>query len=89
MTTIILDVSDDIAAALADQCDASRVSIQALSNAVLEQWFLDQRNAPTETWTADDIAAIEDGFAQMRAGQTIPHSDARARILGILETASV
>jgi predicted transcriptional regulator len=89
MTTIILDVSDDIAAALADHCDASQVSIQELSNAVLEQWFLDQRSAPTETWTADDIAAIEDGFAQMRAGQTISHSDARARILGISKTALV
>jgi predicted transcriptional regulator len=81
MTTLTIDIADDVAAALAHQSKVSQVSVQALSAAVLEQWFLDQNNPPREPWSLEDIAAIEDGLKQSRAGQTITHAEARARIL--------
>jgi predicted transcriptional regulator len=81
MTTIILDVANDLAAALARQSQTSNISIQTLSAAVLEQWFLDQDTPIAEPWSLEERAAIEDGIAQSRAGQTIPHGEARARLL--------
>jgi predicted transcriptional regulator len=81
MTTLILDVANDLAAALARQSQTSKISVQALSAAVLEQWFLDQDTPPQQPWLPDDVAAIEVGLAQSRAGQTISHGEASARLL--------
>lgn len=81
MTTIILHVADDLAAALGRQSLVSKISVQALSAAVLEQWFLDQSNPELEPWSPEDVLAINDGLAQSRAGQTIPHSAVRIRLL--------
>jgi predicted transcriptional regulator len=81
LTTLILDVANDLAAALARQSQKSKISVQALSAAVLEQWFLDQDTPLAEPWSLEDRAAIEDGLAQSRAGQTISHGEACARLL--------
>jgi predicted transcriptional regulator len=80
MTIITLDVADDLAAALAKQSRAAKVSLQELGAAVLEQWILDQSDVHQEPWLPDDIAAIQEGLAQSRAGQTISHNEARTRL---------
>jgi predicted transcriptional regulator len=80
MTTIMLEVADDIAADLTRFSQADGKSIQELSSAVLEQWLLDQASASSERWADEDVAAILEGVAQSRAGQTIPHSEACARL---------
>jgi predicted transcriptional regulator len=81
MTIITLDVADDLAAALTQQSRAAKISLQDLGTAVLEQWVLDQNSDSKEPWLPEDIVAIEEGLAQAKAGQTISHNEARARLI--------
>jgi predicted transcriptional regulator len=74
MTTVTLDISDDVAAALLRRSHESNMTIQELSKAVLEQWFFDQEVVGTNAWSPEDIAAIEAGRGEAKAGLTIPNA---------------
>jgi predicted transcriptional regulator len=75
MTTITLEIADNLAEALRECSIQSKTSVQEIGSAVLEQWLQDQSTASDAHWTAEDIDAINDGLAQARNGQTIPHND--------------
>ncbi len=42
--------------------------------------FLAEDSIPFDAFTAEDIAAIEEGMAQLRRGEGIPHDEVMARI---------
>ena len=81
MSTITLEIAEDVAAALALRSHEANTSVQALSAAVLEQWLFDQGNTDPEPWLPEDIAAIEKGLAEAHAGLTVSHSDFCAQML--------
>ena len=81
MASITLEVGKDLAAALTVYSKNLNISAEELSQTVLEQWFLDQAQPEQCPWSDDDLAAIEDGQAQARRGETLSHFDVRTHLL--------
>ncbi|KAF0177887.1 MAG: hypothetical protein IV086_07700 [Hyphomonadaceae bacterium] len=65
MTTLTLEIPEEMAAWLAEEATRRGVSRETAALDLLEQIALDDLRAPL---TEEDIAAIEQGLADMRAG---------------------
>lgn len=72
MTTITIDLPNDVVALLAEQARLSRTSINELAQSFVVRG-LEEEEDVEERWdpslTPDDIAAIEEGLADIAAGR--------------------
>jgi predicted transcriptional regulator len=75
MTTITIDLPDDVLARLSQHAQTFKTSVTELAEAFVERGIEDEDQAE-QSWdpslTLEDIAAIERGLADIAAGRTVP-----------------
>jgi predicted transcriptional regulator len=74
MITITIELPDDIATRLASHAAQLKTSVTELAEAFVVRGIEDEE---AHTWdpslTPEDIAAIEAGLADVKAGRVVPH----------------
>jgi predicted transcriptional regulator len=77
MKTFTVELEDEIAKKLSGLANVRGVSVEYLVAAGAEALADDLQDgddlAEGHQWSAEDIAAIEEGLAQIDRGETIPH----------------
>jgi predicted transcriptional regulator len=74
MTSITIELSDELAAALTAKADAWRMTVAELVRDATESFLAqDQAEGWDPSLTREDIAAIEEGLADATAGRTVSH----------------
>lgn len=83
MTTITLDLPEDIAARLSEQARTFKTSISELAEALVIRGLEDEEQVG-QGWhpslTPDDIAAIKEGMAQAKRGEVYPLDEVLATL---------
>lgn len=79
MTTITVEVNESTAEALAKAANLRRTSIPELLVDAAD-WFAEEVREDYDAWSTEDVAAIEEGMAQLRRGEGIPHERVIAQI---------
>lgn len=83
MTTITIDLPDDIAARLSQQARTFKTSVSELAEAFVVRGIEDEEQVG-QGWhpslTPDDIAAIEEGMAQAKRGEVYPLDEVLATL---------
>ena len=84
MKTFTVQLADDVADKLSGLADVRGVTVEYLMAAGAEELADDLQEgdelAANHQWSAKDIAAIEEGLAQIERGETIPHEQVVAEI---------
>ena len=84
MKTFTVQLADDVADKLSGLADVRGVTVEYLMAAGAEELADDLQEgdelAANHQWSAKDIAAIEEGLAQIERGETIPHDRVVAEI---------
>jgi predicted transcriptional regulator len=87
MTTITIELPDDLAARLTEQASAAQTSLEQFvagllaGNADADDWVEDPPSAGWDaSLTPEDIAAIEEGLADAAAGRVRPWDEVRPEL---------
>ena len=84
MKTFEVELEDDVAVKLSSLAEVRGVSIEYLVAAGAEALAAELQEGDDATlghqWLAEDVAAIEEGLAQLDRGEGIPHEQVIAEI---------
>ena len=84
MKLVTVELEDHVADKLSGLADVRGVSVEYLVAAGAEELADDLHEgdelAANHQWSREDIAAIEEGLAQIERGETIPHEQVMAEI---------
>jgi predicted transcriptional regulator len=81
MTTMTIDLQDDVASALAQSAKARLVPIEQVAAEVISA-FVRGEDRPLDhaPWTAEDLEAIQEGLDQIERGEVFTHEEVMASI---------
>jgi predicted transcriptional regulator len=87
MTTITIDLPDDVLTRLSQHARTFKTSVTELAEAFVVRGIEDEDQSE-QGWdpslTPEDIAAIEEGLADIAAGRTRPWSEVRAEMQALV-----
>lgn len=79
-TTITLEVDEDTAALFAKAASDREIPVEELVVGATEWLISDDEMHAREPFTPEQIAEIEEGFAQIERGEGIPHEEVFAKL---------
>ena len=77
--TYAVEVEADVAAKLRGVAEERGTSVEDLIASVAHEYAV-LGQSTYDDWSAEDIAAIEKGIAQLKRGEGVPHEEVMARI---------
>ena len=81
MTSLMVELQDDVTQALRESAEARRLPLEQVASEVIERFVRgEERPLDHAPWTAEDLAAIQEGMEQAERGETIPHEEVMASI---------
>jgi predicted transcriptional regulator len=88
MKTLTVQLADDVADKLSSLADIRGVTVENLVTAGAEALADDLRDGDDarqhHQWTAEDLAAINDGLAQLGRGESVSQEEVEAHIDAVL-----
>ena len=79
MTRFTVELDPPVADALIRAAQARDVRVEQLIADVTHA-FVAEEAEPFDDWTPEDIAAIEQGMAQLKRGEGVPQAEVMARL---------
>jgi predicted transcriptional regulator len=73
MTTITIDIESEVASMLSQEAQRQHLSLEQLAKAWLEERLEDVKFENALDLTADELAGIERGLADVAAGRVVSH----------------